>query len=78
MWLLATGAARTVVEGPTPVNISAPFTRRPIGTSLLAAALLRDGIWAYTLLAVAPVPRVDMPTIQVSVSYPGASPETMA
>jgi multidrug efflux pump len=35
-------------------------------------------MWAYTLLAVAPVPRVDMPTIQVSVSYPGGSPETMA
>ncbi len=60
------------------MNISAPFIRRPIGTSLLAAALLLAGIWAYTTLAVAPVPRVDMPTIQVSVSYPGASPETMA
>jgi hydrophobe/amphiphile efflux-1 (HAE1) family protein len=60
------------------VNISAPFIRRPIATSLLAAALLLAGIWAYTLLAVAPIPRVDMPTIQVSVGYPGASPETMA
>ncbi|MGO9713550.1 MAG: multidrug efflux RND transporter permease subunit [Polyangiaceae bacterium] len=60
------------------MNISAPFIRRPIATSLLAAALLLAGIWAYTLLAVAPVPRVDMPTIQVSVGYPGGSPETMA
>ncbi|HEY2511064.1 MAG TPA: multidrug efflux RND transporter permease subunit [Polyangiaceae bacterium] len=62
----------------TRVNISAPFIRRPIGTSLLAAALLLAGLWAYTLLPVAPVPRVDMPTIRVSVTYPGASPETMA
>jgi hydrophobe/amphiphile efflux-1 (HAE1) family protein len=60
------------------VNISAPFIRRPIATSLLAAALLLAGIWAYTLLPVAPVPRVDMPVIQVSASLPGGSPETMA
>src|SRR5476649_878394 len=44
----------------------------------MAAALLLAGIWAYTLLAVAPLPRVDMPTIQVSAALPGASPETMA
>jgi multidrug efflux pump len=60
------------------VSISEPFIRRPVATSLLAAALLLAGIWAYKLLAVAPIPRVDMPTIQVSVSMPGASPETMA
>ena len=60
------------------MNISAPFIRRPIATSLLAAALLLAGAWAYTLLAVAPIPRIDMPTIQVSVGMPGASPETMA
>jgi len=60
------------------MSISAPFIRRPIATSLLAAALLIAGMWAYTLLPVAPVPRVDMPTIQVNVSMPGASPETMA
>jgi hydrophobe/amphiphile efflux-1 (HAE1) family protein len=60
------------------MSISGPFIQRPIATSLLAAALLLAGIWAYTLLAVAPVPRVDMPTIQVSANMPGASPETMA
>src|SRR5580658_3854343 len=59
-------------------SISAPFIRRPIATSLLAAALLLAGILAYLKLPVAPLPRVDFPTIQVSASLPGASPETMA
>ena len=60
------------------MSISEPFIRRPVATSLLAAALLLAGLWAYKLLAVAPIPRVDMPTIQVSANMPGASPETMA
>jgi hydrophobe/amphiphile efflux-1 (HAE1) family protein len=60
------------------VSISAPFIRRPVATSLLAAALLLAGILAYLRLPVAPLPRVDFPTIQVSASMPGASPETMA
>jgi multidrug efflux pump len=60
------------------VNISAPFVRRPVATSLLAAALLLAGILAFLKLPVAPLPRVDFPTIQVSASLPGASPETMA
>src|SRR5580700_5876263 len=60
------------------VSISAPFIRRPIATSLLAAALLLAGILAFLKLPVAPLPRVDFPTIQVSASLPGASPETMA
>jgi hydrophobe/amphiphile efflux-1 (HAE1) family protein len=60
------------------VNISEPFIRRPVATSLLAAAILLAGILAYTQLPVAPLPRVDFPTIQVSASLPGASPETMA
>ncbi len=60
------------------MNISGPFIRRPIGTSLLAAALLLVGAAAYTQLAVAPLPRVDFPTINVSAGLPGASPETMA
>src|SRR5262249_40674261 len=64
-------AARTM-------SISAPFIRRPVATSLLAAAVLLAGILAYTRLPVAPLPRVDFPTIQVSASLPGASPETMA
>ncbi|MDB4945774.1 MAG: Cobalt-zinc-cadmium resistance protein CzcA [Labilithrix sp.] len=60
------------------MNVSAPFIRRPIATALLAAAVLIAGILSYTLLPVSPLPRVDFPTIQVSASLPGASPETMA
>jgi hydrophobe/amphiphile efflux-1 (HAE1) family protein len=60
------------------VNISAPFVRRPVATSLLAAAVLLAGTLAYIRLPVAPLPRVDYPTIQVSATMPGASPETMA
>ena len=60
------------------MNVSAPFVRRPMATVLLAVAVLISGMLAYTLLPVAPLPRVDFPTIQVSASLPGASPETMA
>ncbi len=60
------------------VSISEPFIRRPIATSLLAAALLLAGGTAYSQLPVAPLPRVDLPAINVSASLPGASPETMA
>jgi hydrophobe/amphiphile efflux-1 (HAE1) family protein len=60
------------------VNISAPFIRRPIATTLLAAAVFLSGIWAFSLLPVSPLPRVDFPTIQVTAALPGASPETMA
>ena len=59
-------------------GISAPFIRYPIGTSLLMAGILFVGLVAYPLLPVAPLPQVDFPTIQVSASLPGASPETMA
>ena len=61
-----------------PVNPSEPFIRRPVATSLLAAAILLSGLVAYTQLPVAPLPRVDFPTISVSAGLPGASPETMA
>ncbi|MGC2170868.1 MAG: efflux RND transporter permease subunit [Candidatus Sulfotelmatobacter sp.] len=60
------------------MNISAPFIRRPIGTSLLAAALLLSGILAFNFLPVASLPRVDFPVIQVSAQLPGADPQTMA
>ena len=60
------------------MNISEPFIRRPVATSLLAAALLLVGATAYTQLPVAPLPRVDYPTINVNAGLPGASPETMA
>ena len=59
-------------------NLSAPFIRRPVATSLVAAALLLAGIVAYFNLPVAALPQVDFPTIQVSAALPGASPETMA
>jgi len=60
------------------VNISAPFIKRPIGTSLLTLALLMSGALAFNFLPVAPLPQVEFPVIQVSASLPGASPETMA
>jgi hydrophobe/amphiphile efflux-1 (HAE1) family protein len=60
------------------MSISTPFIRRPIGTSLLIAALFLVGIAAYPLLPVAPLPQVDFPTLTVTAQYPGGSPETMA
>jgi hydrophobe/amphiphile efflux-1 (HAE1) family protein len=60
------------------MNVSAPFIRRPIATTLLSMALLLAGGAAYTQLPVAPLPRVDMPTINVNTGLPGGSPETMA
>ncbi len=59
-------------------SFSSPFIRYPIGTSLLMAGILFVGLVAYPLLPVAPLPQVDFPTIQVSASLPGGSPETMA
>jgi HAE1 family hydrophobic/amphiphilic exporter-1 len=59
-------------------GISAPFIRLPIATSLLMIGVLFVGLVAYPRLPVAPLPQVDFPTIQVSGSLPGASPETMA
>jgi hydrophobe/amphiphile efflux-1 (HAE1) family protein len=60
------------------MNISAPFIRRPIGTSLLTIALLLAGALAFVMLPVAPLPQVEYPVIQVQAGLPGASPETMA
>jgi multidrug efflux pump len=60
------------------MNISAPFIKRPVGTSLLAAALLLSGALAFNFLPVAPLPQVEFPVISVSAGLPGASPETMA
>ena len=59
-------------------GISAPFIRFPIGTSLLMAGILFVGLVAYPLLPVAPLPQVDFPTIQITATLPGGSPETMA
>jgi hydrophobe/amphiphile efflux-1 (HAE1) family protein len=60
------------------MNFSAPFIRRPIATTLLTTGMVLAGLIAVRLLPVAPLPQVDFPTISVSASLPGASPETMA
>jgi len=60
------------------VNLSAPFVRRPIGTVLLTLGIMLAGVAAFAALPVSPLPQVDFPTISVSASLPGASPETMA
>ncbi|WP_158914474.1 efflux RND transporter permease subunit [Caulobacter sp. S45] len=60
------------------MNLSAPFIRRPVATTLLAVAILLVGIVAYFTLPVSSLPNVDFPTVQISASLPGASPETMA
>ncbi|MCK8783588.1 efflux RND transporter permease subunit [Roseomonas sp. NAR14] len=59
-------------------SISDPFIRRPIGTALLALGLALAGLVALIDLPVAPLPRVDFPTIMVRASQPGADPATMA
>ena len=60
------------------MNISEPFIRRPVGTSLLAAGVLMLGAVAYYFLPVAPLPKVDFPTISVSAQEPGVDPQTAA
>jgi multidrug efflux pump len=59
-------------------NFSAPFIRRPVATSLVTIAIFLSGAIAFRFLPVAPLPQVDLPTIGVGASLPGASPETMA
>jgi multidrug efflux pump len=59
------------------MNVSEPFILRPVGTSLLMAAILLSGWIAYTFLPLSTLPEVDYPTIQVQTLYPGASPEVM-
>jgi len=59
-------------------NFSAPFVRRPVATSLVTIAIFLSGAIAFRFLPVAPLPQVDLPTIGVGASLPGASPETMA
>src|SRR5580692_7687669 len=59
-------------------GISAPFIHRPIATTLIMVAVFLVGLVAFPSLPVAPLPQVDFPTITVSASLPGASPDTMA
>ena len=60
------------------MNLSAPFVRRPVATTLLTIGATLVGIVAFQFLPVASLPQVEFPTINVSASLPGASPETMA
>jgi HAE1 family hydrophobic/amphiphilic exporter-1 len=60
------------------MNISELFIRRPVATTLVMAAILVFGIMGYRLLPVSDLPNVDFPTILVTASLPGATPETMA
>ena len=60
------------------MSISALFIRRPVATTLIMIGIMVAGFMGYRLLPVADLPTVDFPTIQVTVSYPGANPETMA
>lgn len=60
------------------MNVSEIFIRRPVATTLLMVALTAFGVFAYRTLPVSDLPNVDFPTILVSASLPGASPETMA
>ena len=60
------------------MNISKPFILRPIATSLLMLAIFIAGIVGYSILPQSALPQVDYPTIQISTTYPGASPEIIA
>ena len=60
------------------MNISEPFIRRPVMTVLLSASFVVAGAIAYSDIPIAALPHFDTPTIQVSASLPGASPEDMA
>src|ERR1700674_6037606 len=60
------------------MNLSETFIRRPIATSLLMAAIALFGVVAYRELPVSDLPNVDFPTLLVTASLPGASPETMS
>ena len=60
------------------MNLSSPFIRRPVATTLLTAAIALSGAVAFRALPVSALPQIDFPTISVGASLPGASPEIMA
>src|SRR5213079_3711368 len=60
------------------MSLSSPFIQRPVATALLTIAVGLAGAVAFHILPVSPLPQVDYPTISVSASLPGASPDTMA
>ena len=60
------------------MSFAETFIRRPVATTLITLAIVLSGLVAFRLLPVAPLPQVEFPTISVSASLPGASPEIMA
>ena len=60
------------------MNLSAPFIKRPVATTLLMVGVLFLGAVAYPLLPVSSLPEIAFPTIQIGANLPGAAPETMA
>src|SRR5579864_5119539 len=60
------------------MNLSEPFVRRPVMTVALTVSVILFGLGAYFRLPVSDLPAIDYPVIQVQVSYPGATPDTMA
>src|SRR5690242_11361970 len=72
-----TGAA-AASQGEAAMNVTSIFVSRPVATILLTLGLALAGMMAFFLLPVAPLPNVDFPTISVTASMAGASPETMS
>jgi multidrug efflux pump len=70
--------SRLTSPRPDPMNISSPFIRRPVATTLLTIGITLAGIFAFFKLPVSPLPQVDFPTISVNATLPGASPDTVA
>ena len=60
------------------MNLSSPFIHRPVATTLLTTGVILVGAIAFRVLPVSPLPQIDFPTISVSASLPGGSPEIMA
>src|ERR1043165_192315 len=60
------------------MNLSEPFIRRPVMTAVLTVSVVLFGVMSYTRLPVNDLPAVDYPVIQVTATYPGAAPETVA
>src|SRR5450631_1868311 len=60
------------------MSLSSPFIKKPVATTLLTVGVALAGAVAFRLLPVSPLPEIDFPTVSVSATLPGASPETMA
>ena len=60
------------------MNLSGPWIRRPVMTTLVMLAMIVFGVFTYRNLPVSDLPTIDYPTISVSANLPGASPEVMA